>query len=104
MQIKTHTGAAQATVANLMQDTGIGAKLEALRQKYAGGLAVTFYSDQEPMLIEVGGGLYLLDLPNMQLPGTLEVFYDSTKRIPFRVETAEEIYTIINSHLNRFTK
>lgn len=102
MKIKTPTGAHPATVANFMQDTGIGAKLEALRQKYNGAVIVTFYTDQEPMLIEVGGTEYVLDLPNLQLPGTLEVSYDSTKRIPFRVETAEEIYTILNSHLNRF--
>jgi hypothetical protein len=89
-------------VAHLMQDTGIGGKLEQLRQKYGGAVIVTFYSDQEPVVIEVGGNAYLLDLPNMELPGTLEVSYDSTKRIPFRVETADDIYTIINAHLNRF--
>jgi len=104
MQTKTPYGAHPATVAHLMQDTGIGAKLEALRQKYGGSVTVTFYSEQEPILIEVGGGTYLLDLPNLQLPGTLEVSYDNTKRIPFRVETAEDIFVILNSHLNRFTK
>ena len=104
MKIKTPTGAHPATVANFMQDTGIGAKLEALRQKYGGAVIVTFYSDQEPMKIDVGNTEYWLDLPDMQLPGTLEVSYDSTKRIPFRVETAEDLFTIINAHLNRFTK
>lgn len=104
MKIKTPYGAHPATVANFMQNTGIGAKLEALRQKYGGAVIVTFYSEDEPMLIEVGGTKYLLDLPNMQLPGTLEVSYDSTKRIPFRVETEEELYVILNSHLNRNTK
>ena len=102
MKIKTPYGTHPATVAHLMQDTGIGAKLEALRQKYGGAVIVTFYSDQEPVVIDVSGTKYLLDLPSMQLPGTLEVSYDSTKRIPFRIETADELYTIINSHLNRF--
>lgn len=102
MQIKTPYGAHPATVANFMQNTGIGAKLEALRQKYGGAVIVTFYTDQEPVVIEVGGNAYLLDLPDMELPGTLEVSYDSTKRIPFRIETAEDLFTIINAHLNRF--
>lgn len=104
MQIKTPYGAHLATVANFMQNTGIGAKLEALRQKYNGAVIVTFYSEDEPMLIEVGGTKYLLDLPNMQLPGTLDVFYDNVRQVYFRIETAEDLYTIINSHLNRFTK
>lgn len=101
MKIYTPTGAAPATVAYFMQETGIGAKLEALRQKYGGTLTVTFYSDQLPVEIEVGGTTYSLDLPDMQLPGTLCVRYDAEKRATFRIETAEEIYTIINSHLNR---
>lgn len=104
MQIKTHTGAAQATVANLMQDTGIGAKLEALRQKFNGAVIVTFYSEHEPVVIEVGGSDYSLDLPEFQLPGTLEVSYDSTRSIRFRIETAEDLFVIINAHLNRFVK
>ena len=104
MKIKAFYGAHPATVAHLMQDTGIGAKLEALRQKYGGALIVTFYSEQEPMLIEVGGTKYLLDLPNMQLPGTLDVFYDNVRQVYFRIETAEDLFTIINAHLNRFTK
>lgn len=104
MKIKTPYGTHPATVANFMQATGIGAILEALRQKYNGALTVTFYTDQEPMKIDVGNTEYWLDLPDMQLPGTLEVSYDSTKRIPFRVETEEELYVILNSHLNRFTK
>ena len=104
MQIKTPYGAHPASVANFMQDTGIGAKLEALQQKYNGALTVAFYSEHEPVLIEVGGNAYLLDLPEFQLPGTLEVSYDNTRSIRFRIETAEDIYTIINAHLNRNTK
>jgi len=104
MKIITHYGAHPATVAKFMQETGIGEKLEALQQKYNGMLYVTFCSEDQPVIIEVGGTDYWLDLPNMELPGTLEVSYDSTKRIPFRVETADELYTIINAHLNRFTK
>lgn len=102
MKIKTPYGAHHADVANFMQATGIGGKLEMLRQKYNGAVIVTFNSEDEPIFIEVGGNAYLLDLPDMELPGTLEVSYDSTRRIPFRIETAEDLYTIINAHLNRF--
>jgi len=104
MQIKTPYGAHPATVENFMQYTGIGEKLEALRQKYNGALIITFYSEHEPILIEVGGNAYLLDLPEFQLFGTLEVSYDSTRSIRFRIETADDLYTILNSHLNRNTK
>jgi len=104
MQIKTPYGAHPASVANFMQDTGIGEKLEALRQKFNGAVIVTFYSEHEPVVIEVGGSDYSLDLPEFQLPGTLEVSYDSTRSIRFRIETAEDLFVIINSHLNRFTK
>jgi len=104
MQIKTPYGAHHDTIANFIQYTGIGEKLEALRQKYAGGLAVTFYSEHEPILIEVGGSDYSLDLPEFQLPGILEVFYDNTRCIRFRIETAEDLFVIINAHLNRFVR
>lgn len=101
MKIKTPTGAHPADVANFMQATGIGGKLEQLRQKHNGALIVTFYSEDEPIFIEVGGGIYLIDTPNMQLPCLLEISYTSAK---FRIETAEDLFAIINSHLNRFTK